>query len=278
MHRLADEFECAVGAIVKTVFYATTELQGTAESLTESAEFTHQLANTVAGAAAEASKNVRSVAIASDELATSISEIGQQAQRSLAISNEAVRQAATTDGRITKLLQVSDRIGHVVKLISGIAERTNLLALNATIEAARAGAAGKGFAIVASEVKSLATQTVKATEEIGAQIAHIEASTRDSVVAIQEIGSIINRIAETSIAITSAIEQQRASTGEIAFNVHGAAEGTDGVTAKIEDLKMDSSKTGSAANQVLLSATKLASEGTNLKFRLESFLATVRAA
>src|SRR4029077_8289511 len=107
------------------------------------------------------------------------------------------RGAATTDARITQMSVVAERIGHVLKLITDIAEQTNLLALNATIEAARAGDAGRGFAVVASEVKHLASQTAKATEEIAGQIADIQAVTKDSVSAIQEIGSIIHRVSRS---------------------------------------------------------------------------------
>lgn len=99
-HRLADEFEHAVGAIVKAVSSATGELQGTAKSLAQTADVTHSLANSVSVAATEASKNVRSVAVASDQLAASIAEIGEQAQQSRQIANDAVRSAATTDARI----------------------------------------------------------------------------------------------------------------------------------------------------------------------------------
>ena len=277
-HRLADEFEQAVGAIVKAVSRATGELQGTAKSLTETANLTHQLANSVSVAATEASKNVRSVATASDQLALSIAEIGEQAQHSRDIASQAVRGAATTDARITQMSQVADRIGHVLKLITDIAEQTNLLALNATIEAARAGDAGRGFAVVASEVKHLASQTAKATEEIAGQIADIQAVTKDSVSAIKEIGSIIHRVSEIATTITAAVEEQHAATREIAINVQEAAQGTDSVTAKIKNLEIDASATGSAANQVFSFASQLASEGNVLKLQVEKFLETVRAA
>lgn len=276
--RLANDFEKAVGAIVKAVSGATGELKGTAKSLTETADVTHQLANSVSVAATEASKNVQTVAIASEQLASSIAEIGQQAQHSREIASEAVRGAAATDARIAQMSAVAERIGHVLSLITDIAEQTNLLALNATIEAARAGDAGRGFAVVASEVKHLAMQTAQATEEIAGQIADIQVVTRDSVSAIKEIGSVIHRVAEIATAITAAVEEQHVATRAIALNVQEAALGTDQVTEKIRNLEIDASATGAAANQVFTFASQLANEGSTLKEQVEKFLETVRAA
>jgi len=134
-----------------------------------------------------------------------VHEIGRHVAESSRMSAEAVQQAEKADQRIAQLTQAASRIGDVVKLITAIAEQTNLLALNATIEAARAGEAGKGFAVVASEVKQLATQTAKATEEIGAQIGAMQAATQDSVVAIKEIGTTIDRISGVAAAIAAAV-------------------------------------------------------------------------
>src|SRR5205807_3727615 len=131
-----------------------------------------------------ASANVQSVASATEEMTSSVNEISRQVQESSRIASEAVKQAQQTDGRINALSQAAGRIGDVVKLITAIAEQTNLLALNATIEAARAGEAGRGFAVVASEVKALASQTAKATEEISTQIGAMQSATNESVGAI----------------------------------------------------------------------------------------------
>lgn len=93
----------------------------------------------------------------------------------------AVRQPQKADNQIMKLSEAAQRIGDVVKIITEIAEQTDLLALNATIGSARAGEAGRGFAVVALEVKSLASQTARATEEISSHINGMQEATQDSV-------------------------------------------------------------------------------------------------
>jgi methyl-accepting chemotaxis protein len=278
MHQLADKFEAAVGNIVNTVSSASTELEATATTLMHTADTTQQLSNSVAEASEQASANVQSVASATDEMSQSVNEISRQVQESSRIAGEAVKQAETTDARIGELSKAASRIGDVIKLITAVAEQTNLLALNATIEAARAGEAGRGFAVVASEVKALASQTAKATDEIGAQIASMQSATRDSVAAIKEIGGTINRVSEIATMIAAAVEEQGAATQEISRNVQQAAEGTTQVALNIVEVNKGAAETGSASSQVLTSAQALSTEGAKLKTEMNKFLATVRAA
>ena len=110
-------------------------------------------------------------------------------------------------------------------MIQAIAEQTNLLALNATIEAARAGEAGRGFAVVAHEVKALAGQTAKATAEIGQNVSLIQASTRNAVDAVREIGGAVRDINDVTSNIAGAVGQQDAATREISANAQSAAQG-----------------------------------------------------
>ncbi len=278
MHRLADAFEKAVGNVVQTVSSASTELEATATALTHTADTTGQLAGAVASASEEASINVRSVAAATEEITGAVTEIGRQAQESTRIANAAVRQSGEADGHMAELSAAADRIGDVVKLIAAIAGQTNLLALNATIEAARAGESGRGFAIVASEVKTLATQTAKATEEIRSQIGSMQAATRESFSAIKAIGGTVGRVSEIAALIAESVERQSVAMLEISRNVHSASQGTAQVASNINDVNRGAEETGSASALVLASAHALASESARLKSELDHFLQGIRAA
>jgi methyl-accepting chemotaxis protein len=278
MNKLADDFEAAVGEIIKSVAAASTELEASANTLSRTAAKTEELSTTVASAAEQASANVQSVASASEEMTSSVNEISRQVQQSAGIAGEAVTQAQQTNERVTQLSEAASRIGDVVELINSIAGQTNLLALNATIEAARAGEAGRGFAVVASEVKSLAEQTARATGDIAEQIKGIQTATGFSVDSIKQISGTIVQISEISASIASAVEEQGAATQEITRNVQQAARGTTEVATNITDVQRGSSETGAASSQVLSSAQALSVESVRLKTEVDRFMANVRAA
>ena len=278
MVKLANDFESAVGEIVETVSSASTELEASASTLTATAERSQELTTMVAAASEEASTNVQSVASATEELSSSVNEISRQVQESARMAADAVGQARSTTGRVSELSKAATRIGDVVQLINTIAEQTNLLALNATIEAARAGEAGRGFAVVASEVKALAEQTSKATGEIGQQITGIQAATQDSVSAITEISGTIEKLSEISSTIAAAVEEQGAATQEISRNVQQAAHGTQQVSSNIVDVQRGASETGSASSQVLSAAQSLSGDSNRLRLEVGKFLSSVRAA
>ncbi len=272
------EFEKSVSEVVSTVTSASTELEAAAGTLTSTAESTQQKSGMVAAASEQASGNVQAVAAATDEMTSSIHEIARQVQHSTEKARVAVADVKATDARVTELLEAAGRIGDVVKLITAVAEQTNLLALNATIEAARAGEAGKGFAVVASEVKALAGQTAKATDAIGAQIAAMQQATREAATSIQAIGSTIIEVAEIATAIAAAVEEQGVATQEISRNVQEAAKGTVEVASSIVEVNQGAVETGSASAQVLSASQELSQQGSRLKGQVDAFLATVRAA
>jgi len=236
------------------------------------------LVNAVASAAEETSVNVQTVSAGTEQLSSSVAEIGRQVVTSAEIARKAVNEATATDATMRGLADNASRISVVVDLIQVIASQTNLLALNATIEAARAGEAGRGFAVVASEVKSLASQTAKATEEIRAQIATMQSVTTSAVSAIRNIGQTIGEINDVTTAIAAAVEQQGAATREIARNVQHAAGGTSEVSSNIVGVSTASAEAGTAAGEVLKASDALRREAEGLRAEVDAFLTNIRAA
>jgi methyl-accepting chemotaxis protein len=271
-------FDASVTDSLHTLTAASTELQATAQTMSSTAEQTSQKSVAVASAAEEASANVQTVAAATEELTASIAEINRQVGESTHIAGDAVAQAERTNVEVQALAEAAQRIGDVVKLISGIAGQTNLLALNATIEAARAGEAGKGFAVVAAEVKNLASQTARATDDITAQVAAIQSATGSSVQAIQAIGGTIDHVNRIAAAIATAVQEQGSATKEIARNVQQASVGTTEVSGHIASVSQAAGETGAAAGEVLNSVHVLARLSDALRNDVDRFVSNIRAA
>ncbi|WP_170985051.1 HAMP domain-containing methyl-accepting chemotaxis protein [Roseomonas sp. AR75] len=275
--RLADTFEREVGQVVEAVAASAERLQASSRALTASAATSGEEASAVAQAGDRAHGDVQSVAAAAEQMAASVTEIARRVGEAAEVAGRAVAEARATDGTVQGLSEAAARIGDVVRLIGDIAGQTNLLALNATIEAARAGEAGKGFAVVASEVKSLAGQTAKATEEIGRQIAEMQAATNQAVGAIRGIGATVERTSEIATAIAAAVEEQGAATQEIARSAAQVAEATQVVAGRIAGVRAAAESTGQSAGAMHEDSSALAGQAATLREKAAGFLHAVRA-
>ena len=278
VNRLIVEFDGAARTVLSALDRSSRDLGATAGRLTETATRSTDRAVAVAAATEESTVKVNTAAGAAEEMASSIGEIRRQVGRSRDIAREAQESAAASARTVGALLERADRIGSVVDLIDGIADKTNLLALNATIEAARAGEAGKGFAVVASEVKSLSQQTAKATGEIARQVSAVQAGTQDAAAGIERVGEIVRQMAEISSDVAGAIEQQDAATAEISRNVAVAAASSQEVAGGIAEVSSGARDTDAAAGEVEAAAGDLTRETAAMAERLQAFFKAVQAA
>ncbi|MCW9034481.1 MAG: methyl-accepting chemotaxis protein [Alphaproteobacteria bacterium] len=276
LDKMADNLDASVGSVVQALSSTAGDMQSSAQTLLTNAAETINKSQTVTTASEQASNNVQTVASAAEELSISINEISRQVKESTRVAGNAVEEAEQSNILVRGLAEASQKIGDVVSLITDIAEQTNLLALNATIEAARAGEAGKGFAVVASEVKNLANQTAKATEEIYTQINEVQTATESAVGAIDRITKTISNINEISSGIAAAVEQQGAATQEIAQNVEQASGGTQEVSINIGGVTEAASRTDETANVILSATGELSEQAKTLAGEVERFLVAVK--
>jgi len=278
---------------VQQLSSSATHLASISRQMTASAEQSSARAHSVATAAEEmsaslasvassmdhATGNVNSVAGATEEMTSTISEVARSSEKARAITGEAVEQATRINSQVVELGRAAREIGKVTETIAAISAQTNLLALNATIEAARAGAAGKGFTVVAGEIKELAQQTAAATEGIREKIENIQTSTRETVEDIEKISGVIQNVCEMITSTAVAIEEQSVVTKDIATNIAQAAYGihevNDNVTQtsrvsetiahEITEANQAAGEIATSSSQVLISSEELARLAEHLK-------------
>jgi methyl-accepting chemotaxis protein len=271
-------FGGAIGDVIAAIKETSASLTVTSDSMQQVADDTVRRMASASVASAQTTQTVDVTAAATEELAASIREIGQQTARSLDMARTAVADAERTNKTIHLLNEAAERIGSVVGLISKIASQTNLLALNATIEAARAGETGKGFAVVASEVKALANQTSRATEDISRQVAAIQEATTGAVKEISSIARSINELTEVATSIASAVDEQGVTTREISSSIHTAAGNTAHASQEIRSVEEAAGRNAISAGEIAQWTARLSAGARDLEARVADFFAKVRAA
>jgi methyl-accepting chemotaxis protein len=273
----AASFEDTIGRIVEGVEQASNEMQSMSVALSEALSKASSQSSSVASASQEVATNVQTVASAAEEMSASIREISGNVNETAHTAKQCASYAQTSQQSLEKLKSAVDEIDIVIQSINDVAEQTNLLALNATIEAARAGEAGKGFAVVASEVKSLANETHKMTEEISTKVGVMKASAEQTIDSVSDIIRQITSVDEKTENVAASIDEQSGTTMEISQSVSQIATGSGEVSQNIEQLQMVTNESAESTNQLRTAANDLMSEVSDLKNSIDGFLSKIRA-
>jgi methyl-accepting chemotaxis protein len=244
-------------------------LQISEESDLASEKLKEQASN-AASSSEEVSANISTVSGASEEMSSSVREISKNTNSASSISIKASERASAASLVMDRLGKRSAEVGSIVKVINSIAEQTNLLALNATIEAARAGDSGKGFTVVAHEVKELAKDTAKATEDITFRIKMIQEESNNAINVIKEIIASISQISDIANSIASAVEEQTVTTSEITRSLSEASKGASMVAESNIGISKTSNDYRTLAKHIKTDADHIGEIASSLKNHLLS--------
>ncbi len=254
---MATTIEREAGGTIDRVRGLTQSTAEAAQVMAQVSERTHTHARLASDSCARALTTAETVAAAAEELGAAIGEITRQVTGASAITGSAVTAGEDARRSIEDLTSRAHSIGAITRMIADIAERTNLLALNATIEAARAGEAGRGFSVVANEVKALAVQTARSTEDIVAQLDSLRAAAGGAAESGMRIVSTIGEIEAMSQSIAAAVEQQGAATASIVSNVVETTRAVREAAGHSTAVSSDAGDVGTHAGTVLTAAQGL---------------------
>lgn len=272
------DFDRDAQQAVETLIRSAEGMRSAADALSQTASTTTAQANMVAAASGQSAQTVKGIAGAAEALSATSQEIERHARHTNEIAATALDRTGNLQSSVEGLAHAASEIETVVSLIRSIAEQTNLLALNATIEAARAGPAGRGFGVVAGEVKELAAQTALATDRITARVEAIRSATGDTAGAIHTIGGTIAQMNDMAAGMAAAADRQQQASRDIAQAIAEAAADATSVSSNVEQVRATVASNEARAMQVRAGAGDV-EDGTHaLHTAIETFVGRIRTA
>ena len=248
------------------------DLSKTTDDVVSKGKSTLYLSSSFDRISGEFKGNLKSILENSKSLNGSSSKIVEKLNAGTESTNQSTQEMNETNESILTLSEAAGKIGEVVKIINEIANQTNLLALNATIEAARAGNAGKGFSVVASEVKNLAGQTASATEEITLQINAMQDATSKVIESMEGITKTVNRINDTTVNVRESIEDHNRIANDIFENINDVKDISENITSMLQQVETMSNETDECATTISAQNSAVVDHCLYFKGVLEKFV------
>ena len=267
--RLRETFDLLEIDVVRLIGEVMLAGDGAQNDINNLAKATHEISmgsGELAASAENAARHVRRLAGASTELKASGEEINRRLRDVSALAIAGKQATEEAQASVGGLKTSSEEIGSIVGLISSIARKIDLVALNSMIEAARAGESGRAFAVVAGEVKLLASATQKATEDIARRVELLQSNSNRLIASVERIGSLIESLSPVILAITAEVETQTGMTADLSRSTDEAASFASDVglnaaaTARVSTATAATAvSAGKSIQRVLLDADKLRS-------------------
>ena len=277
MLSLADQLDRSVTSIAQEISAGASTIHLSVDDVGKRNQQTLQALAESAVATRQSAANSETIAAATQQLSASITEIQQQTGSAADAAGNAVQSASTARTSVQALAQAAGKISQFIDTISAIAEQTNLLALNATIEAARAGEAGRGFSVVAHEVKALASQSSSAADEITHQVGSIQLHVDEVLQAIAAVSRQIEEVSGTTTTIASAILEQEAATSEIHRNLQHLTSGATQLSQSVAFIREQADATGTANQSLAEQASAMAQTSERLTLALQDYITSAAA-
>jgi methyl-accepting chemotaxis protein len=275
--RLAQNFEQEVSGIVDVVMQTAQKLTSTAESMAQSASRTSERSREASAVADQTNGTAERIAGGTQELSGAAQAVRENAQQSRSRAEQAVREATSAREQLDSLVEAARQIGSITEVIAGVARQTNLLAINARVEAARAGDTGRGFSVVANEVKALAKQTGDATLRIARQIEGVTQAAANSSQSLERLQQVIGGLEGAVASIFAATDAQVASTREIATRVSEISSSTAAVAGNIRDAQTTAGVTETLASEVSRAADVMDDKASRLSEQLAQFVLELKS-
>jgi methyl-accepting chemotaxis protein len=267
-------FQGRIGEIVRVLEDHATRMSTASENLSTISSEADVRAGVSAASTQRVSSHMDVVASSIADIAATLSAAADDAQRTSSVASAARDAAEAAKGDAKSLTEAARTIEQVIALIEDVAGQTNLLALNATIEAARAGEAGRGFGVVAHEVKQLATRTSRATEDVRGGLQGIMAATARIADRVGKLVVSIEQVAAVAAGISQSMREQDSNSQAITSTTARTADDVREVATTVQDVASMIGEAKTAADLVTKVSTDLGRQASDLRGAVERFIET----